>query len=1693
VTLDANRPDRPAQLNAPVRGDIAIVGMACVYPQAPDLVTLWENVVAGVDAVVEMPAERIPAWFYDQVRTPIDSTSWRRGGFLDKEVPFDPLRFGIMPLIMETADPEQFLVLKTAEAALRDAGYTLDEIKGERTEIIVGRGNYPNRGTGIAQQHVWVLNEVLEALKAIRPELTNEDLAGVRERVAASLPRFRPENAAALIPNFTTGRAAARFDCMGTNFTVDAACASSLVALEIAVRDLLSHKCDMALVGGVFILSDLLPIVLFTQIGALSRGAQIRPFDARADGTLMGEGVGILVVKRLADAVQAGDRIYAVVKGVGTASDGHAVSLLAPRVEGEALALRRAYEMADIDPASIGLIEAHGTATPTGDVVEIQALVRTFGTRAPESMPHCALGSIKSMLGHTMPAAGAAGLIKTALALYHRVLPPTLHCDEPNPKLGLEQTPFYLNTTARPWIEDTRERPRRAGVNSFGFGGVNAHAILEEYRDPREDDLPSLLQRWPTEVCILDAPSREELVERIDTLLGYLVPGAPIELKNVAYTLNTTLMGARHRLAVVAASIDDLRGKLERAAKRLADPRCALIKDARGLYYFSQPLAETGSLAFLFPGEGSQYVDMLGDIAAHFPVARRVLDHAAHIARLDSVYPPPWPSYRAEAEQRLWSRISTAAQAVMAADHALLAVLERLGVRPDVVVGHSSGDFVALLAAGIVSYGEEVTASLGRLWESYDAPPDVADRAGLLAVGASEATARAKLGELASELMLALDNCPHQVVLAGSLSAVEAARERLLTAGTFCERLPFDRPYHTPAFLSQLGPLRERLERLATRPPHTKIYSCTTADVYPTEVEALLELAIEHWGRPVRFRETIQKMYQDGVRLFVELGPRGNLTAFVDDILRGESYLAIAADNPRRHGLTQLNQVVALLAAHGVPINTGELYARRSPQQLNLLEPPRVAEGAPSRPMLSLSVPRLSIPPLPEASRDSSSGVTHSDQPPMTDGRSEVQPGVDPDNGGPVLSTVESTIEAGPEPIPFSEPDAAAARMADPMISYLQTMEQFLAVQQSVMQGFLGMAARESGDLSAGEATRAGLVVEPAENGHRISTTELTGAWQLSELPSFDPLPENAGRNRSEGVSEYPLLGEVTSQVAGHQLEAERTLRLDEDLYLLDHTIGWQVSADPTLRALSVVPMTVSMEIMAEAAAALLPGLRLVGMEQLRMSRWIGVTEQGRALRISAQRLANDGKVGQRVRVVIRSRALEAEEDDVLETAAEGIVRLDAEYPTRQEPAPFELTDSRPCEVTVAELYEYLFHGPQFRVIRAVHEIGDDGLRADLMVLPLDSFLGSRSVDGMLLDPVLLDGAGQLLGAWASQHISASEVIFPIQIDEVTFFGPPLPAGSVVQARERIRALTPRRLGGDMELLGPDGRMQVKIADWQDHRFQVPENRLRFFHDPLSALVGEQWDQPTAPLPAAGGYVAVLLDGLGEKDSSALQDFIAHLVLSRAEREAWQGLRGPARQRTEWLLGRAALKDAARVYLERRYGLQIYPADIEVGTDVHGRPLLSGRWTPQLSELPVASLTHCGLLAVAVVGGGGARPYLGVDIERIRQHPAGFAEMAFQPEERAWLEMLDEKECAAWTTRLWCAKEAVGKALGHGLPGGPSNVVVEGADLTSGRVKLRLRGQLERLVPQLAGRAVVAYTSVVGDLVVASTVCEHVE
>jgi acyl transferase domain-containing protein len=470
----------------PTAVPIAIIGMSCIFPGAPSAERFWENIVNGVDSIREPGEEEWNAEvFRNKPTTAFGNIYCTRGGFITEYADFDPLEFGIMPSSVRGGDPDQFLALRVAAEALADAGYHHKTFDGERAEVVIGRTMAPGVGSLNLIQHGQTVDQVVNVLKAVSPEITDNEIERIAQLLKGGLEPCNADTIPAVMPNVLAGRIASKLGFRGRSLVLDAACASSLIAVETAISGLISGKSDLAIAGGVHVSSSAGFYQMFCGVGALSHAGIIRPFDDEADGTLLGEGVGMLVLKRLDDALKDGNKVYAVIRGIGSSSDGRTGGLLAPNVEGEMLAMHRAYKMAGVSPRTVELLEAHGTGTRAGDRAEMKAVQQVFCDDKSIDRQWCALGSVKSMIGHTQAASGVAGMIKAALALYHRVLPPTLNVSNANSQVDWSDSPCYILSEARPWSDNSGEAsrtyPRRAAVSAFGFGGVNAHVILEEH------------------------------------------------------------------------------------------------------------------------------------------------------------------------------------------------------------------------------------------------------------------------------------------------------------------------------------------------------------------------------------------------------------------------------------------------------------------------------------------------------------------------------------------------------------------------------------------------------------------------------------------------------------------------------------------------------------------------------------------------------------------------------------------------------------------------------------------------------------------------------------------------------------------------------------------------------------------------------------------------------------------------------------------------------------------------------------------------------------------------------------------------------------------------------------------------------------------------------------------------------------
>ena len=1527
-------------------GDIAIVGMACMFPGADTPQRFWANICQKLEFV----GDPLPEWGAERYLN-AKGTSYiptQRGGFLRELYAADTVELGVPPASVDGAEPDQFLALRIARGALIDAGM-LDQ-DHTKTGVILGHSSYLHRANASAVQHGIVLDQTRELLGQLLPQVDPSVLDRVRAEMAKRLPAFNSDTPPGLTPNVMTGRIANRLDLRGPNYIIDAACASSLLAVQAAMVELRAGRSDLMLAGGVNASISAEVYMVFHQLGALAKSGNVRPFTEGGDGTLMGEGLGVLALKRVEDAQAAGDRIYAVLKGIGQSSDGKGAGLLAPRLEGEMLAIERALADAGMTGATApGLIEAHGTGIPLGDRTEINALRGVYGSRAGDGLPRTAIGSVKSMIGHCIPAAGAAGLIKASLALYHKTLPPTIS-DRVREGLGIETTPLYLNTEARPWVQAPGSK-RRAAVNAFGFGGINAHALLEEAPSPTPTP-----RFWAEELVVVSGANPADLASRARTLAAAAGLHDRASLSELAAIAAIQAGDGPSRLCLVADSRADMIDKLGKAAERLEAGKTS-VKMKSGVFAEAKPL--DGKLAFIFPGEGAQYQGMLQTALTVLPEAREWFDFwdglfpGRAMPPSASVFPPTStlsPELAKALSERLFG-LELGSESVFIAAQALLAVTERMGIRPDAVVGHSSGEHSALAAAGVL--GKTGSAadraefaarirSLNQLYQAIEASGGIKGGA-LLTVGGVARDKILALVEADPDIHLALDNCEHQSVLYGSRAKMEAVVEGLRGQGGMCTFLPFDRAYHTPLFADVAAKVEAVYRGMEFKAPTLPIYSCMTAAPMPQDPAEIRKMAAGQWASRVRFTETVERLYADGVRLFLEVGPSANLTGFAEDTLKGRDALVLALDSRRKSGLGQMLTALGRLWVSGRHVDVAALFKGRGLVLPDLSAPPVKNRAR----FIDNTLPYVRLPAdvVEVLARDIAASL------PVT--RVEVPVAASPAQAAP------GTVTAAP--MPSAGADLAVA--GDALSAHFGLMQQFLGMQTTILEAAFGTA--------------------PAE------------------VPAF------------------PLLHRIVAQ-GTEALVAESDFDPGRDPFIAHHVFytAHVSDVDEALTALPVLPLAVSLELVAEATAALL-GAAPTRLEQVRARDWVSFDDGAATLTVKADKI---GEAGAQVQILRGDRVL---------FEAQGWTDLAA-----------PVADLAPLAAPKAPVWQDhqlyttgMFHGPLFHGIASLQAWDGGGLDATLADTSLAGFMVQPGVERLILNPVLLDMIGHVTAFWIAQGLGTDFSSFPSSIDRIDLISARAEATAGGRISGRIgfqdsegRAAEPgvaRFLQGDYEGRGPDGHLLFRVSGWKDRFFRVPHEFYEARYKPREARYG-------APLAGFDPSVTVwhvpaFPQGFLDDAGGIWQRVLAATVLSRAERALFRSMTGPVKRRRDWLMGRIAAKEAVRVWVLARQGFALLPADIEIAAEAEGRPVAT---TPGLDvDLPWISIAHAGGAAVAA-----AADYpVGADYELLAGVDAVLlAEGGFSEAELATLGHSVESLLGGW-----CAKEAAAKAAGTGLTGRP--------------------------------------------------------
>ncbi|MCX5789572.1 MAG: beta-ketoacyl synthase N-terminal-like domain-containing protein, partial [Elusimicrobia bacterium] len=943
---------------------IAIIGLGGVFPKALDINAFWENVKARKDCIIEVPKDRWD-WhlYYDPNPASPDKTYSKIGGFIEG-FKFDPLKLRIPPPVAQQMDTIQQMAVTATGEALKDSGYDKKPFNQERTAVILG-----NAMGGVKKEHsdtrvysAFFLDHLKHSASFAKlPAAAREAIAAETEKSAKSvLTTITEDTMPGELSNVIAGRVANAFNFNGANLTVDAACASALAAVAQAVHGLRLREYDMVFSGGVDQMMSPPAYVKFCKIGALSPDGS-RPFDADANGFVMGEGTGIFALKRLSDALKDGDRIYALIRSIGSSSDGKGKGITAPNPKGQKFAIERCFEGLEYGPDGVDLLEAHGTSTKVGDVVEVTAAAEIFGRSAKKGS--IGLGSVKSQVGHLKAAAGAVALAKVALALRHKILPPSINFKKPNPGIDWANSPFRVLTECEEWKRSGH--PRRANISAFGFGGTNFHIALEEAEPDTVDRIPawhmvkgmpesarggdgtslpareageggasgslppSIVNMEPGmggEAFFIHASTPQAAFDNLKALADKQLSGP---LTTPAYAFDKASKRSEYSLCIAAENAAKLKEKAEFVLKT----RDAVIFDRALPHYRTKSIygghkRKPGKIGFMFPGQGSQYVDMMKDLRDKYQVVADTFEEADRIMQgfigeklSDILFTKggETPERIAQMEERI-KQTEITQPAVLTAGVAVMRLLETYGIKPDVVIGHSLGEYGALVGSGIVTFSDALLAVSARAKEM--ASVNVPDHGKMASISGPLAKVEPVLKTIDGYVAIANKNCPIQTVIAGESKAIDAAIAKFSSLGIQAVEVRVSHAFHSKI----VAPAQESYGRFFDRIPVKKasvpILSNVTADYYPETPAEIRKLLVRQIAEPVEFIRQVERMYADGVRIFIEVGPKRVLTAFATSILEGKpDAVTLSSNHPKRGGILELNDLLARVTAEGMDLN----------------------------------------------------------------------------------------------------------------------------------------------------------------------------------------------------------------------------------------------------------------------------------------------------------------------------------------------------------------------------------------------------------------------------------------------------------------------------------------------------------------------------------------------------------------------------------------------------------------------------------------------------------------------------------------------------------------------------------------------------------------------------------------------------
>ena len=908
---------------------IAIIGLGCRFPHANSIPSFWKNLIEGHSAITEVPDDRWnPSLFWDPDPKAEDKTYSKIGAFL-KGFVFSSKKFRIPPRVAAQVDPVQQIALESVAEALEDANYTKERVfDRNRAAVILGNsmGGELTDDYTIRSRLPGIIQSLKDApsfqtLPASQQKSILEELI---KDAKAKLPIINEDSMPGELANVIAGRIANAFNLNGPNYTIDAACASSMAAIQAAVKGLRDKEFDLAITGGADRSMGVATYVKFSKIGALSADHSA-PFDESASGFVMGEGCGILILKRLSDAQKDSDKIYAVIRGVGASSDGRGKGITAPNPIGQKFALERAYKHAEISPDSVELFECHGTSTVVGDKVEVETLANFLSAHSKEPIK-AKIGSVKSNIGHLKSAAGAASLIKAALAIHHRIRPPSINFSSARQSVDFKG--LTVQTKRENWDSDIR----RMGVSAFGFGGTNFHIVMEQsHSNPisvKEERIGAPLthtpQRHPTPVPVVSPQSSKPKTPDfgIPDFLWATSGNSKEELhKNISTESSHFELNAPFRFVETRVEEPVHTQYKTRVLKTIEKGGSPATLRGRGIFLETEEIK--GKVAFLFTGQGSQYIDMGMALAERYDIVRDTFLEAEKTLESELEFPlrsyiKRNPNLSEDVQFAQLQNTAISQPATLTIDIAIMRLLGAYGISPDMVAGHSLGEYAAAVAAGIMPFEDALIAVCARGREM--AAVKIDDPGKMASISAAPDRIEPILNEIPGYVVAANKNCAQQTVIAGESAAIEIAIQRFRAEKLRVHPLPVSHAFHSKIVSPASIPLKKVLQRLRIKPPTLPITTNVTGDWYPESPDTIINLLAEQVASPVEWLTQIETLYEAGARIFIECGPKRALTGFISSILGDREHRAFFTNHPKRGDIESFQDVLAGMTAIKYPI-----------------------------------------------------------------------------------------------------------------------------------------------------------------------------------------------------------------------------------------------------------------------------------------------------------------------------------------------------------------------------------------------------------------------------------------------------------------------------------------------------------------------------------------------------------------------------------------------------------------------------------------------------------------------------------------------------------------------------------------------------------------------------------------------------